>query len=102
MVRTIDNTTKATAGDTVHQTIAISMVRRGIKASEVVETLKAHNYVVNLKGVTYKVQATSVASIVTGIEIAISVAKGKVESLRPIDNGVEAPQSNTPLVIEEC
>jgi len=102
MVRTIDSSIKATAGDAVHQTIAIAMVRRGVKASEVIETLKAYNYIVNIKGVLYKVQATSVASIVTGIEIAISVPKGKVADLHPIDNGVEAPQSaNTPLVIEE-
>ena len=102
MVRTIDNTTKATAGDVVHQTIAIAMVKRGVKAQDVVETLKSHNYIVNLKGVMYKVQATSVASIVTGIEIALPIAKGKVADLRPVDNGVEAPQSaNAPLVIEE-
>jgi len=102
MVRTIDNNSiKATAGDVVHQTIAIAMVKRGVKAQDVVETLKSHNYIVNLKGVMYKVQATSVASIVTGIEIAINTPKGKVEALRPVDNGVEPKGTHAPLVIEE-
>ena len=97
MVRTIDNSIKATAGDQVHQTIAVTMAKRGVKAQDVVETLKQYNYVVNLKGVLYKVQATSVASIVTGIEIALPIAKGKVDSLRPVDNGVESTPLSTLL-----
>jgi len=79
---------KAIAGDKAHQLVAISFYRNGIQSSDVIDTLKQSNYIVNIAGQFTKVSASSVASIVTGLEIAHPSAKTK---LKPINNGVGTP-----------
>jgi len=83
---------KATAGDRAHQLVAISFYHNGIQSRDVVDTLKQSNYIVNLGGQLTKVSASSVASIVTGLEIAHPSAKTK---LKPVDNGVS---QNIPVI----
>ena len=85
------NSIKATAGDAVHQTVAIYYYRQGIKPSEAIDILKASNYMVAVKGVQYHVQGSSIANILTGLTIAHPSAKTK---LAVIDNGTSTMVPN--------
>jgi len=85
---------KAVAGDKAHQLVAIYYHNKGVTPAEAIDTLKASNYLVNLGGQVVKLQATSVASILTGIEIA-KPAKNK--KLSPIDNGTSASMPEIPV-----
>ena len=79
-----NNIVKAMAGDSVHQLVAIYYFKQGVSPADVVATLKSSNYVVAIKGVQYHLQASSVASILTGLVIAHPSAKTK---LSVVDNG---------------
>lgn len=85
--------TKAVAGDKVHQAVSIYYYKNGVSPAEAIDTLKASNYLVQLAGTTYKLQATSVASILTGILIA---GPAKTKKLAPIDNGTNKEIPNIP------
>jgi len=86
---------KSVAGDSTHQAVAIYYHTKGVKPSEAIDTLKASNYLVRVAGTVYKLQASSVASILTGILIA-SPAKSK--KLKPIDNGTSSTVPEIPEV----
>jgi len=77
---------KAVSGDSVHQLVAIYYYKAGKSPAEVIEVLKESGYCVKHNNQIYSVQATSIASIMTGIAIA-NPAKNK--KLSPIDNGTD-------------
>ena len=84
---------KAVAGDRYHQLIAIYYFKQDVKPSEAVDTLKMSNYFVRMGGELVKLQASSVASILTGITIA-SPAKSK--KLTPVNNGTDSTVPEIP------
>ena len=86
---------KAISGDSTHQRLAIYYYKKGVSPADAIKVFTQSNYQAIVGGVLYKIQATSIASIMTGIAIA-SPAKSK--KLSPIDNGTDKPVPSIPEI----